>query len=37
MIYDISDGISRADLELLVKLKVLGKIKDGKTFLYISS
>lgn len=34
--YDISDGTARTDLELLVKLKVLGKIKDGKTFLYIS-
>ena len=34
--YDISDGTARTDLELLVKLKVLGKVKDGKTFLYIS-
>lgn len=34
--YDVSDGTARGDLERLVKLKVLGKIKDGKTYLYIS-
>lgn len=34
--YDVSDGTARADLELLVKLKVLGKTRDGKTHLYIA-
>jgi len=34
--YDVSEGTARSDLEKLHKLKVLGKLKDGKAHLYIS-
>lgn len=34
--YDITEGTARSDLDKLVKLKVLGKVRDGKTYLYIA-
>lgn len=34
--YDIAEGTARSDLDKLVRLKVLGKVRDGKTYLYIA-
>ncbi|MNP20187.1 Fic/DOC family protein [compost metagenome] len=34
--YDVSDGTARSDLEKLVKMKALAKIKEGKSYLYVS-
>ena len=34
--YDVSDGTARSDLEKLVKMKALAKIKEGKYYLYVS-
>ncbi len=34
--FDVSEGTARADLEKLVKLKLLAKTKEGKTHCYVA-
>lgn len=34
--FDVSEGTARADLEKLVKLKLLAKVREGKTWCYVA-
>ncbi|WP_205340860.1 Fic family protein [Denitrificimonas caeni] len=34
--FDVSEGTARSDLDGLVRLRVLAKVKEGKTYLYIA-
>lgn len=34
--FDVSEGTARTDLEKLVKLKLLAKVREGKTWCYVA-